>query len=40
MIWDRVISLEEIASAMAGVNTAVDSKDKLATTWSRIKVLD
>jgi len=40
MIWDRVISLEEIASAMAGVDTAVDSKDKLATTWSRIKVLD
>ena len=40
MIWDRVISLESIASAMAGVNTAVDSKDKLATTWSRIKVLD
>ena len=39
MIWDRIISLDEMAKAMAGISTAVEAEEKLATAWSRIKVL-
>ena len=39
MIWDRIISLDEMGMAMEGISTAVEAEEKLATAWSRIKVL-
>jgi hypothetical protein len=39
-IWDRVLSADEVAANMAGgLSTSVEAKDKLATTWSKVKLL-
>ncbi|MBC8233090.1 LamG domain-containing protein [bacterium] len=40
MIWDKALSEDEINEVMGGSLLSVNSKDKLATTWSRIKAAD
>lgn len=38
MIWDKALSQDEIQEVMKGGLLAVYPEDKLATTWSRIKI--
>lgn len=38
MIWDKALSQDEIQEVMEGGLLAVYPEDKLATTWSRIKI--